>query len=375
MRGCLSLFALLLDIVLFSAGVFAQAAGNSHLKPLDEEYRKLDGLLTILRERNKQQFAIDLTRGIDEERFIEIGGIEQWVTIRGQDRGNPVLLFLHGGPGDVTNPWTFALFAPWEKEFTVVQWDQRGAGRTLEKTGPAVAPTMTLERMVQDGIELAQYLRRRLGKDKIILIGHSFGSILGVLMVRARPGLFYAYVGTGQVGDNKRNYFVAFDALVKKARDTGNAQALRDLKRIGPPPYASGEGYGIQRRWANAFEGADQFLLGTIGLILVAPGNSVQDINDSVAGQQLSAERLVSQTKSLGPTELGLDFAVPMFVFQGVEDFTTPTELARLFLTSIHAPRKEFVEIKGGGHFAVFMKSDVFLNELVRRVRPLAVRR
>jgi len=373
MRGCLRLPALLLDIVIFSASVLAQTAENSHLKPLDEEYRKLDGLVTILRERNKQQFAIDLTRGVDEERFIEIGGIEQWVTIRGQDRDNPVLLFLHGGPGDVTNPWTFALFAPWEKAFTVVQWDQRGAGRTLEKTGPAVAPTMTLERMVQDGVELAEYLRKRLGKDKIILVGHSFGSILGVLMVRARPGLFYAYVGTGQVGDNKRNYSVAYDALLKKARNTGNAQALRDLRRVGPPPYPSGEGYGIQRRWANAFEGADQFLFGTIGLALVAPGNSVQDMNDSVAGQQLSAERLVSQTKSLGPKELGLDFAVPMFVFQGVEDFTTPRELARLYLASIHAPRKGFVEIKGGGHFAVFMKSDVFLNELVRRVRPLAV--
>jgi pimeloyl-ACP methyl ester carboxylesterase len=373
MRGCLRLPALLLDIVIFSASVLAQTAENSHLKPLDEEYRKLDGLVTILRERNKQQFAIDLTRGIDEERFIEIGGIEQWVTIRGQDRTNPVLLFLHGGPGDVTNPWTFALFAPWEKAFTVVQWDQRGAGRTLEKTGPAVAPTMTLERMVQDGVELAEYLRKRLGKDKIILVGHSFGSILGVLMVRARPGLFYAYVGTGQVGDNKRNYSVAYDALLNKARDTGNVQALRDLRRVGPPPYASGEGYGVQRRWANAFEGADQFLFGTIGLALVAPGNSVQDMNDSAAGQQLSAERLVSQTKSLGPKELGLDFAVPVFVFQGVEDFTTPTELARLYLASIHAPRKGFVEIKGGGHFAVFMKSDVFLNELVRRVRPLAV--
>ena len=373
MRGCIRLPALLLHIVIFSASVLAQTAENSHPKPLDEEYRKLDSLVTFLRERNKQQFAIDLTRGIDEERFIEIGGIEQWVTIRGQDRANPVLLFLHGGPGDVTNPWTFALFAPWEKEFTVVQWDQRGAGRTLEKTGPAVAPTMTLERMVQDGIELAEYLRKRLGKDKIILVGHSFGSILGVLMVRTKPGLFYAYVGTGQVGDNKRNYSVAYDALVKKARNTGNAQALRDLRRVGPPPYASGEGYGIQRRWANAFEGADQFLFGTIGLILVAPGNSVQDINDSVAGQQLSAERLVSQTKSLGPKELGLDFGVPMFVFQGVEDFTTPTELARLYLASIRAPRKGFVEIKGGGHFAVFMKSDVFLSELVQRVRPLAV--
>src|SRR5262249_42939091 len=104
-------------------------------------------------------------RGIDEASFIRIGGIEQWVTVRGQDRDNAVLLFLHGGPGDVTNPWTFALFAPWEKHFTVVQWDQRGAGRTLKRNGPSIAPTLTVDRIAQDGVELAEYLRKHLGKD------------------------------------------------------------------------------------------------------------------------------------------------------------------------------------------------------------------
>lgn len=372
MRAFLKLATFVFDIVIFSARALAQQPENSQLKPVDEEYRKLDSLVSFLRDRNKDQFAIDLTRGIDEERFIEIGGIEQWVTIRGQDRSNPVLLFLHGGPGDVTNPWTFALFAPWEKEFTIVQWDQRGAGRTLRKNGPAVAPTMALERMVQDGIELADYLRKHLKKDKIFLVGHSFGSVLGVLMARAKPGLFYAYVGTGQVADNKRNYSVAYDALLKRARDIGNVKAVAELSRVGPPPYADGGGYAIQRKWANEFEGADQFLFGTIGLALVAPGNSVQDMNDDAAGQLLSGERLVPQTKSLGPKELGFDFGVPIFIFQGSDDFTTPTELARHYLESIHAPRKAFVEIKGGGHFAVFMKSGVFLEELVKRVRPLA---
>ncbi len=174
-----------------------QTADQSQLKPFDQEYRKFNDLVSVLRDRNKAQFAIDPTRGIDEESYIEIGGIEQWVTIRGQDRDNPVLLFLHGGPGDVTNPWTFAIFAGWEKVFTVVQWDQRGSGRTLRKTGPAIAPTITVERMTQDGIELAEYLRKHLGKEKIFLVGHSFGSILGVRMARLRPELFYAYVGHG----------------------------------------------------------------------------------------------------------------------------------------------------------------------------------
>ena len=363
----------LLCIFIYPVSALAQAADTSQLKPLDEEYRKFDQLLSLLRDRNKAQFVIDPARGIDEERYVEIGGIDQWITIRGQDRNNPVLLFLHGGPGDVTNPWTFAMFAPWESQFTVVQWDQRGAGRTLRKSGPAIAPTITVDRMVQDGLELAEYLRKHLGKDKVILVGHSFGSILGVLMARSRPDLFYAYVGTGQVGDSTRNYSVGYNALLRKARATGNSRAVAELEQVGAPPYASGQGYGVQRRWANAFEGADQFLYGTLGLALVSPGNSVQDINDSGAGQVLSAERLVPQTKSIGPKELGLDFHVPIFVFQGAQDFTSPTELAREFVTRIRAPRKEFVEINGAGHFAVFMRSDAFLSELVKRVRPLAV--
>jgi pimeloyl-ACP methyl ester carboxylesterase len=267
--------------------------GAVNPKSVDAEYRKLEETLTFLRGRNAKQFAIDSAKGIEESSYVAIGGIDQWVTIRGEDRNNPVLLFLHGGPGDATNPSTFALFAPWEKHFTVVQWDQRGTGRTLRKSGPSVASTMTLDRMVQDGIELTEYLRKHLGKDKIIVVGHSFGSIFGLRMARSRPDLFYAYVGTGQDADITRNYAVAFGALLKKARALGNQRAIDELSRVGPPPYPSGEGYEVQREWANSFEGADRFLPGTIGLTLVAPGYSVQDMNDSIDGQISGGERLV----------------------------------------------------------------------------------
>jgi pimeloyl-ACP methyl ester carboxylesterase len=372
---------LIVVAIAFAAGItfvaYSQAALQEATQKRDNsaaEYSKLDGTLSILQARNAKQFAIDPAKGIDEASYVSIGGIEQWITIRGQNRHNPVLLFLHGGPGDVTNPWTFMLFAPWERHFTVVQWDQRGAGRTLRKTGPAVAPTMTVDRMMQDGIELGEYLRKHLGKNKIIVVAHSFGSILGLRMVRAKPELFYAYVGTGQVADSTKNYFAAYDALLKKAQAIGNQQALKELRAVGPPPYKSGEGYQVQRRWANNFEGADEFLAGTLGLTLVAPGNSVQDINDSISGQILSGDRLVPQTMSLTQKDLGVEFAVPIFFFQGAEDFTTPTALAQQYLVSIQAPHKEFVSIQGCGHFAVFMCAEQFLNELVKRVGPLAAR-
>lgn len=340
---------------------------------LDAEYNKLDQLTSFLRKRNTEQFTINPAKGIDEATYVRIGGVEQWITIRGQDRANPVLLFVHGGPGDVTNPWSFVIFAPWEEYFTVVQWDQRGAGRTLRRSGPSIAPTMTLDRMSQDGDELAEYLRRHLGKEKIFVVCHSFGSILGLRMVRARPDLFYAYVGTGEVADETKNYTVAYNALLKKAQATANQQAIEELKSIGSPPYSSGRGYQVQRKWSNRFEGADQFLYGTIGLALVAPGNSVVDINDDADGQILSGERLAPQARSATMKDLGIEFAVPVFFFQGTEDFTSPTALARQYLEEIKAPQKELVLIPGG-HFAVFMNSDYFLKELLARVRPLAPR-
>lgn len=342
----------------------------------DAAYRKFDELLSFLRARNAKQYAISSPKGMDESSYVTLGGIEQWVTIRGEDRNNPVLLFLHGGPGDVTNPWSFALFAPWERHFTVVQWDERGAGRTLRKNGPGIAPTITVDRMVQDGVELTEYLRKHLHKEKIILVGHSFGSILGLKMARAKPEFFYAYVGTGQVADLPvKNYAATYEALLKKAKALGDQRAIEELNRIGPPPYQSGEGYRVQWKWANAFEGANEFLYSTLGLALVAPGYSVQDINDSGDGQMLSADRLVPQTQSIGPAELGLEFSIPIFVVQGEEDFTTSPALAQLYVESIKAPHKEFVAMQGGGHFAVFMHSAQFLRELVARVLPLTVDR
>jgi pimeloyl-ACP methyl ester carboxylesterase len=338
--------------------------------PVDAELQKLDAMMSVLRNRNARDYAITTPNGIDEGRYVEVGGIEQWISIRGEDRKNPVLLFLHGGPGDATNPWGYAGFRSWLKHFTVVQWDQRGAGRTLGRSGASLASTITIERMVQDGIELAELLRKTLRHDKVVLVGHSWGSILGVFMAKTRPDLFYAFVGTGQVADPGKNYAVAYTDLVAKAQRLGESRALLELKEVGPPPYSDRRGYAVQRKWSNLFEGADFFLSSMFGLALTAPGYSLRDINDWAEGQDLSGQRLMPKTSILEPKVLGGEFALPVFVIQGAEDFTTPTSLARTFLDSLRAPRKAFVAVEGGGHFAVFMKSDAFLYVLVSRVLP-----
>src|SRR4029434_4568769 len=127
---------------------------------------------------------------------------------------------------------------------------------------------------------------------------------------------------TGQVADPTRNYAVAYAGLVGKASREGNAQALQELNEVGPPPYKSGKGFAMQRKWANLFEGADVFIASMVGLALMAPGYSLGDINDWFEGQKVSAERLVPQTSTLDPKLLGGEFAVPVFVIQGAEDFT-----------------------------------------------------
>ena len=342
---------------------------------VDPEFITLDAMFRAVRSRNAQDYAITSDNGIDEATYVEIGGIEQWVTIRGEDRANPVLLFLHGGPGDATNPWGYAGFRSWLKRFTVVQWDQRGAGRTLGRNGPALASTITIDRMTQDGIELAGRLRTTLNKEKLVLVGHSWRSILGVFMVKARPDLFFAFVGTGQVADSARNYSVAYEALLNEAERLGEERAIRELREVGAPPYADGRGYSVQRKWSNLFEGADTFISSMFGLALGAPGYSLGDVNDWIEGQDLSSQRLVPQTSTLEPQALAGEFDVPVFVIQGAQDFTTPTSLARTFITSIRAPRKEFVTIENGGHFAVFMRSDAFMRELAARVLPLTTNR
>ena len=339
------------------------------------EIQKLNALFTFKRNRNAADYAITTPNRIDESKYVMIGGIEQWISIRGEDRANPVLLFLHGGPGDATNPWAYAVFRPWLKKFTIVQWDQRGAGRTLGKNGRSLGPTITVDRMVRDGIELSELLRTTLKQDKLILVGHSWGSRIGVLMAKARPDLFHAYVGTGQLGaDPAKTDSASYDALLKKAQTIGDQSAIRELKEVGHPPWTDGRGFAVQHKWSNMFEKADVFLPSTLALALSAPGYSLRDVNDWLEGQILSAERLVPQERAIRTESLGGEFRVPVFVIQGAEDLTTPTSLARDFERSIRAPRKAFVTIEGGGHFAVFMKSDAFLGALVRLVYPLAKR-
>lgn len=369
-----NLFSILVVATILVCGVHGWCNGQEAPSVGSEaaDFQKFEPWLKFLRDRNTDTYAITAPNGIDEGTYVQVGGIEHWITIRGEDPNNPVLLFLHGGPGDATNPWGYAAFRSWLKYFTVVQWDQRGAGRTFGRSGTASAATITPDRMVQDGIELSELLKKRLHKEKIIVVGHSWGSVLGFFMVKVRPDLFYAFVGTGQVAaEFSRSSAVAYTTLLERASREGNLQAVRELKEVGPPPYKDGKGFGVLHKWAMLYERADVFLASALGFALTAPGYSLRDLNDWFDGQRVSGERLEPYFDELDRKLIGGELAVPVFVIQGAEDYNTPVSLAKTYLASLRAPRKAFVTIEGAGHFAVFTKQDDFLNELRARVLPL----
>jgi pimeloyl-ACP methyl ester carboxylesterase len=326
-----------------------------------------------------EALAIRSPNGVQEGGFVVIGGIKQWVQIRGENRDNPVLLFVHGGPGSSTLPMSSS-WQPWEKYFTVVQWDQRGAGRTYGATGDATAPTMTLERMTQDGIELAEYLRTHLHKDKIVLVGHSWGSFLGIYIVKQRPDLFYAYVGTGQVigrATFEKQFEIIIAHLQTLAQSVNNTEALAELAPIALQPTSNEKNRLVAEKWgkALALRPIDSFELAGPILPPFMPDFSLLDWYNWSQGIAFSARYLRGRDGPMFQRDLaslGYEFSIPMFFIEGDEDYMTPSEPAEQYFKQIIAPHKDFVQFHGGDHFIPFDRPDQFLADLVTRVRPFA---
>jgi len=319
---------------------------------------------------NARILAIHTANGIQEGMFVPIGGIQQWIQIRGEDRNNPILLFVHGGPGGSTVPISSG-WQPWEKYFTVVQWDQRGTGRTYRKTGNSIAPTMTVDQMTKDGIEVAEFLRTHLHKDKVILVGHSWGSFLGIHMIKKRPDLFVAFVGTGQfIGwPTSRAWLSAF------LRTANSPEASNDFASIDE--LSNPEKLALLQKWGRRFRRPPQDSAGIKFRIrpLMMPDFTLLDWYYYLKGFRFSRELLGGLNGPLTLADLrslGLDFSVPIFFFEGTQDSMTPIEPAEQYFEQITAPHKEFVRFEGANHFLPLNRPDEFLKELLIRVRPLA---
>jgi pimeloyl-ACP methyl ester carboxylesterase len=320
-----------------------------------------------------QALVIDTPNGIGEERFVRVGGIEQWIQIRGEDRDNPVLLVLHGGPG-----WPNAVFTlplrPWEQHFTVVQWDHRGAGKTLGRNGKAGSGEMTFGRRVADAVELIEFLRNYLRKDKVILLAESMGTLTGIPLVKQFPDLFYALAATDLYVDIARNEARKYQMTLDRLRAAGNTKAVAALERIGADPTAWDLGaWNTNMAWAFKtnlpIPNLDRKLL--FPLALSSPIYSLRDLYHLFLGFQWSTTQMYDELMTYDARRLGTRFDVPFFLFQGEGDVITLTELATEYFAEIEAPKKDLALIKDAGHFAAFTQPDQFLTELLTRVRPL----
>jgi pimeloyl-ACP methyl ester carboxylesterase len=229
--------------------------------------------------------------------------------------------------------------------------------------------------MVGDGIELTQYLLQHLHKQKLVVVGHSWGTVLGVRMVRARPELFSVYVGTGQVVAKEEKEEILYAAVMEKARVAHDQDAIEKLEAIGAPPYKSQQDLLVEREVSERYDtDAERNLESTLRpVVLFAPGFSLRDIYSMLQGSKFAGNAIYAEMLTYDARAVGSKFTVPFFIFNGDRDLVTPMDLAMQYFDTIDAPQKGFVVLKGGGHSAMLTMSDVFLNELVTRVRPLAV--
>lgn len=317
-------------------------------------------------------FAPAADAAVKQSGFVQIGGIAQWVSVAGDDRSNPIILVVHGGPGEAQWPQA-ARYEPWEKAFTVVQWDQRGAGRTYGRYR-AQTPNVNLEQITSDGIELVEYLCRTYGKKKIIVLGHSWGSIVAVNMVKSRPDLFAAYVGTGQVASWDASVRAQFELLLAKARVDKDAKSLKMLQAIGKPdPKNTKQYFSFSRNLFAVMAPSDQaWLKGLRKTTSTSLGVSHEDYKNLIGGMQFSSERLLPDQVAADLPKTASHLKSAFFLIQGRNDVITPTSAAVEYFKHMTAPVKKLVLIDGG-HFAFMTNGKDFLKGLVQWVRPVAV--
>jgi len=304
---------------------------------------------------------------------LAINGTVQWVSVRSADDTLPVLLVLHGGPGYAMLPLMHAHNRALEDHFVVVNWDQRGAGRSYSRETPGV--TMSLDGFLDDLRDLTALLRARFRRPKVYLMGHSWGSLLGLRAVERFPGDYEAFVGVGQVVNVIRNEIVMYDWTLSQARESGAPDAVRQLEAIGRPdgrgvyPRGGGRAYDTAERWMSYFGGD------------LRGHRSTEVIEDWLLSRPEYRGRWGKKWRD------GLDFSgrifddpevwntdfpatltrveVPVFFFTGVHDRDTPHELVAGYYPNLEAPRKGLILFEKSAHFPFYEEPELFNRRLI----------
>ncbi|QAY76741.1 alpha/beta fold hydrolase [Sphingosinicella sp. BN140058] len=318
--------------------------------------------------------------GIEVNEAVTLNGLPQWISIRGADRRNPILIYVHGGPGATEMGRSWPYQRGWEDYFTVVQWDQPGSGKTLRSGGEAANRAhLSRARMAEDLVALIERVSARLGARKVVLLGHSWGNLIGLDAAMRRPDLISAYVGVGPLFSLRPNEAAQYRALLTIATERKDDAALAELRAIAPYP---GEGdipfdkINVVRKWVMAYGGLAAYRDNADFYFRAARLSPYYDLADRQAidqGGQLSVPALLPDMIATDHRSIAAS-KFPMFMFLGRHDITTPASVIEPWFAKLRAPHKEIVWFENSAHLAPHEEPGKFLIGLVETVRPWAVK-
>lgn len=318
--------------------------------------------------------------GIQESYEVPVGGIKQWVYVRGQDTANPIILFVHGGPASPIAPVMWMFQRPIEEYFTVINYDQRASGktyRTNDTTG--LGKTIHIQQYVSDAIELATFIKTKYKKRKVILIGHSWGTIVAMKAALQRPDLFYAYVGIGQVINVMDNERISFEYGIQEATRLKNDTALKELTSIAPYPGkepVTRERIIIARKWPQYYGGLSAYRTEPIYFFdgpLLSPDYSSNDVTAIDQANLFTLGRILPEFLSVDFKQVKA-FPIPVLMFMGRHDYTTPSVPTNSWLKNVKAPFKKGIWFEHSAHLIPLEEPGKMLMSLVEYVRPLSLK-
>ena len=314
---------------------------------------------------------------IDRKEKIDLGGVKQAIHIWGTKPENPVVLFLHGGPGVPNRHGMAKNHMDLLDDFTIVAWDQRGTGGSYFGCDPA---TLTLDQLIADCAQLLDYLCENMHKDKIFLLGASWGTELGTFVCHRHPDKVAGYIGYGQVVNGIENENVSYAYVLNKAKEAGNAEDIAELEKIGPPVNGQYkpvfEGLMAQRRLLKKYGGHSTkkggYFTGTVLPILTSPELDLQAKIGTAKGYKVCLSQM-------WPTIVNYDFVkecntfqMPYYIFQGRLDNNTPASLVQAFYDAIQAPDKDLVWFEHSAHGPMGEEPEKFKKLMREKLLPIA---
>ncbi|MCU6712130.1 alpha/beta hydrolase [Paenibacillus sp. J5C_2022] len=300
---------------------------------------------------------------IAEIKKVNIGGMEQTLLIRGHNRQNPVILFLHGGPGQSDIGMIRNYQEELEKEFVVVRWDQRGAGASYSKDIPE--ESFTIEQFLQDADEVTDYLRDRFDQSRIFISGHSWGTVLGTLAVQRHPDKYSAYISVGQVVNMKENEKIAYSFALQRAKEEQDTDAIQELENV--ELLYTFDNMMSYRKYVSKFGGVIH-TEPEKGLMSSLLFSSEYRLIDKLSYQSRiikSGKRLNDEIMSVNLMEDVKQLEVPTYFIIGKHDYTTAYTLVEQFCEQLKAPDKELIVFENSAHLPQLEESEKFNRTLI----------